>query len=235
MGFGILFLGYTVAAFFSVLGTYSFIGMLVGYFMMFLALCELRKYAPTFLYSLVACVCIILCSFFETFSGIDTLLGLDILTNASTVKNIFTVAEFVLEAVFNFALLYGIADLSKRVDYSDTRTKAFRNMFFVGLAVAFQLFLLLPINALQNEMMFLQSLYMVLKIVYCVLNLALFFKCYAFICPSDDVDMPRKPSRFEFVNKWREKSDAKEQETIDYYNKKVEDRIKKKKGNKRKK
>lgn len=234
MGFGILFLGYTIATLFSFLGTYSFIGMLVGYFMMFLALCELRKYAPTFLYSIIVSVCIIFCSFFETFAGIDTLLGLGILTHADMIKSVFTVVEFVLEMTFNFVLLYGIADLSRRVDYSDTRTKAFRNMFFVGIACAFQLFLLLPISALEDEMMFLQSLSMVLKIVYSVLNLALFFKCYAFICPAEDVDMPRKPSRFEFVNKWREKSDAKEQEMLDYYNKKAEERIKKK-GKKKKK
>ncbi len=233
MGFGILFLGYCIAAIFSMLGTYSFIGMLIGYVMMFWALSELRKYGPAFLYAIIACVLMIFCSFYESFAGIDTLLGLGMLANMEWLSRAFEIIEFAIELIFNLALLYGIADLARRVDFPDIRVKAFRNMIFVGIYNLFQLFLFLPFDFIQNDLSFLYSLLVILMLVYTVLNLALIFKCYAFICPQGDEEMERKPSRFEFINKINARNDAKEQETLDYYNKKIED-MKNRKHNKKK-
>ncbi len=232
MGFGILFLGYCIAAIFSMLGTYSFIGMLIGYVLMFWALSELRKYCPTFLYAIIACVLMIFCSFFESFAGIDTLLGLGMLANFDWLKDTFEIIEFAVELIFNFALLYGIADLARRVDFPDIRVKAFRNMIFVGIYNLFQLFLFLPFDFIRNDLSFLYSLLVILMLAYTALNLALIFKCYAFICPQGDEEMERKPSRFEFINKMNARNDAKEQETLDYYNKKIED-MKNKRHNKK--
>lgn len=233
MGFGILFFGYFTAAIFSMLGTYSFIGMLIGYVVMFWALSELLKYCPTFLYAIIACVLMIFCSFFESFAGIDTLLGLGILKDMTALKKGVEIVEFVIALIFNLALLYGIADLARRVDFQDIRTKAFRNMIFVGIYNLYQLFLLLPFDFIQNDLSFLYSILMILMIAYTVVNLALIFKCYAFICPQGDEEMERKPSRFEFINKMNARNDAKEQETLDYYNKKIED-MKNRKQNKKK-
>lgn len=232
MGFGILFLGYCIAAIFSMLGTYSFIGMLIGYVLMFWALSELRKYCPTFLYAIIACVLMIFCSFFESFAGIDTLLGLGMLANFDWLKDTFEIIEFAVELIFNLALLYGIADLARRVDFPDIRVKAFRNMIFVGIYNLFQLFLFLPFDFIRNDLSFLYSLLVILMLAYTALNLALIFKCYAFICPQGDEEMERKPSRFEFINKMNARNDAKEQETLDYYNKKIED-MKNKRHNKK--
>ena len=232
MGFGILFFGYSIATIFSMLGTYSFVGMLIGYVIIFWALSELRKYCPTFLYAIIACVLMILCSFFESFAGIDTLLSLGMLANMTWLVKTFEIIEFVIELIFNITLLYGIADLSRRVDFSDIRVKAFRNMIFVGIYHLFQLFLFLPFDFIQNDLSFLYSLLVILMLVYSIANLALIFRCYAFICPQGDEKMERKPSRFEFINKINARNDAKEQETLDYYNKKIED-MKNKKHNKK--
>lgn len=222
MGFGILFLGYSVSAIFSMLGNYSFIGLLVGYFVMFCALLELRKYCPTFLYSIILACAMLVCSFYETFVGIDHLLGLGIASGFAALPQIFEIAEFIFEVAFNIALLYGIADLARRVDFSDIRQKAFRNMVFCGIYSAYQLFMLLPIRALDDDRSFLMSILLILMLVYSVFNLALIFRCYAFICPEGDEAMERKASRFGFINRIRARNDAKEQETIDYYNKKME-------------
>ena len=235
MGFGILFLGYFIAAIFSMLGTYSFIGMLIGYVLMFWALSELRKYCPTFLYAIISCVLMIFCSFFESFAGIDTLLGLGLLENMEWIIKAFEIIEFAIGLIFNLALLYGIADLARRVDFPDIRVKAFRNMIFVGIYNLYQLFLFLPFDFIQNDLSFLYSILMILMIAYTVVNLALIFKCYAFICPQGDEEMERKPSRFEFINKINARNDAKEQETLDYYNKKIENMKNKKHKKKHKK
>ena len=235
MGFGILFLGYLIAAIFSMLGTYSFVGMLIGYFLMFRALTELRRYCPTFLYAIIGGVLMLLCSFYESYVGIDTLLGLGLPTGGDTLARIFDIVEFAIELAFNIVLLYGIADLARRVDFQDIRTKAYTNMIFVGIYNAFHLFLFLPFDFIQNDKNFLYTLLMLLMIIYSVLNLSLIFKCYAFICPQGDEEMERRPSRFEFVNKWRARNDAKEQETLDYYNKKLEERRNKYNHKKKKK
>ena len=60
------------------------------------------------------------------------------------------------------------------------------------------------------------------------MNIFLLFKCYAFICPSEDVDMKRKKSRIGFINKIHERNDKKEQENIELTRKLYEDRLKKK-------
>jgi hypothetical protein len=39
------------------------------------------------------------------------------------------------------------------------------------------------------------------------MNLYLIFRCYAEICDQSDVDMERKPSRFAFVNNYRDEMD----------------------------
>lgn len=230
MGFGILFLGYSISAIFSMLGSYSFIGLLVGYFIMFSALLELRRYAPTFLYAIIASVAMLICSFYETAIGIEVLTGWEIILTSETIATIMRVIESVIECIFNFALLYGIADLSRRVDFSETKSAAYRNMVFVGISTICQF---IPTNILGENASFVITLLMIPVLVCTALNLVLIFKCYAFICPEGEESMERKPSRFAFVNKWREKNDAKEQETIDYYNKKIEN-IRNKKRKKKK-
>ena len=233
MGFGLLLIGYTIANIFT-LTSYSFVGMLVGYFIIFCALCELRKYCPTFIYSLFFSVALILCSFFECFAGLDGLFAWGIIQEGATITQVFVIVEFALTCLFNLALLFGIADIAKRVDLPDVREKAFRNMIFVGIFNVYQLFLFLPLDFVEQEKPFLMTLLMVLSLAYSIINLVLFFRCYAFICPQGDEDMPIKPSRFEFINKMRAKSEAKEQEAIEYYQQRAED-IKKRRENKRKK
>lgn len=228
MGFGILFIGYFISAVFSMLGNYSFIGLLIGYFIMFCALLELKKYCPTFLYAVILAVIMLVCSFYETFIGVDYLLTLGMGQRLSSVSHVLEIAEYAIEFAFNLSLLYGIADLARRVDFCEIRRKAFRNMAFVGIYSAYQLFMLLPISALDDEKGFLMSILLIFMLVCSIFNLTLIFRCYAFICPEGDEEMERKPSRFAFINRIRARNDAKEQETIDYYNKKIQDKKSKK-------
>lgn len=216
MGFGPLLIGYLITYIISLgLGDYLFAAMLIGGFIMFLALCELRKYCPTFLYAIIACVLMILCSFYKTAAFIDDTFMLELGLASETLSRIFDWVKFAIDLVFNFSLLYGIADLSRRVDYSQTREKAFRNMVFVGFYNVFQIIMLIPNTVFQNDKAFFMTLLMIFQIIYAVFNLLLIFKCYAMICPEGEEDMKRKPSRFEFINKMREKQDEREQKAIE--------------------
>ena len=229
MGFGPLLIGYFITFIVTLgLGNYLFAGMLVGGFVMFLGLTELRKYAPTFLYAIISNILLILCSFYEAAAYIDDafLLGLGIYDGP--ISNIFAWIELAIYLVFNLALLYGIADLSRRVEYPETRQKAYRNMVFVVLYNVFYLVINIPNTIFASDMGFFMTLLLILQLIYTVINLALIFKCYAMICPEGEEDMHRKPSRFEFVNKMRQKQDEREQAAIEstkaYLEKKIEKR-----------
>jgi len=45
----------------------------------------------------------------------------------------------------------------------------------------------------------------VLQLIWTVADLILIFRCYMWICLEGDEDMAQKPSRFAFVNRFREK------------------------------
>ncbi|MBE6646270.1 MAG: hypothetical protein E7611_01355 [Ruminococcaceae bacterium] len=229
MGFGLLLVGYITAFIITLgLGNYLFAGMLIGGFLMFLGLCELRKYCPTFLYALIANVFLILCSFYETAAWFDGILLLNSPIASTFVLRVFDWIEIAINLIFNITLLYGIADLSRRVEYPETREKAYRNMIFVGVFNVFQILMLIPNTIFDRDKGFFMTLLLIVQIIYAVFNAFLIFKCYAMICPEGEEDMKRKPSRFEFVNKMREKQDEREQRAIEstkeYFEKKLEKR-----------
>ena len=77
MGFGLLLIGYTVAYLFPIglggLGNYAFAGLLIGYFLCYLGLSELKKYTPVFNYAFVISIILTAFSLFETLVGLDNL------------------------------------------------------------------------------------------------------------------------------------------------------------------
>jgi len=240
MGFGPLLIGYFITFIVTLgLGNYLFAGMLIGGFIMFLGLSELRKYAPTFLYAIIANILLVLCSFYETVAYIDDAFLLEWGLSEGAIANAFSFAEVVIYLIFNLTLLYGIADLSRRVEYPETRWKAFRNMSFVVVYNLCYIAINIPNSIFSSDRPFFLTLLMILQIIYALFNVALIFKCYAMICPEGEEEMTRKPSRFEFINKLREKQDEREQAAIesnkDYLEKKIEKRNQKKNSKHKKK
>jgi hypothetical protein len=245
MGFGLLLVGYVFAFVATIgMGPYAFAGVLVGGFIMFLGLCELYKYGPVFIYALIANVLLLICSFYEVIAFAQIQLGFSI--DLSTLNAIFDWIKFVIDLIFNIAMLYGIADISRRVEYPETRQKAIRNIFFVGAFNVFYLVLMLPGNIFESDKSFFMTLLLILNVMYVVMNAWLLFKCYAMICPAGQEDMQRKRSRFEFINKLHEMQDEREQRVIDgtkeYFENKLKQRNEKlkskqsgSKSNKRKK
>ena len=231
MGFGCLLIGYVFAFVATIgLGPYLFAGMLVGGFLMYLGLSELRKYAPVFLYAMIGSILIILCSLYYCVTWIDTEFMLGMGTDAPTIANAFRWIKFVLYLIFDFSMLYGIINLSKRVDYPEIGEKAVRNMIFVTVFNVFQIIMVMPfvLSLKDEDLAALLTLLLIVQVVYTVINAFLLFKCYAMICPEGQEDMPRKKSKFEFVNKFREISDAKEDKAIEDMKNYYEDKLKRK-------
>ncbi len=227
MGFGLLLIGYIISHVVSIgFGTYTFAATLIGGFVMFLGLSELRRYAPTFVYAIIADTLLLICSFYGVLVWIETQFFFEIGILSLGLEKFFDWAQIIITLVFNLTLLYGIADLSRRVDYSDTRIKAYRNMIFVLMFNALQILLALPVSWLDSSRAGLMILLLILQILYTVINCALIFKCYAMICPEGQEDMQRKPSRFEFINKWNKIKDEREEQVTEQTKKYIEDKLK---------
>lgn len=239
MGFGLLLIGYMFAFVASAgMGNYLFAGMLIGGFLMYLGLCELRKYSPAFIFALLGSILIILCSFFGTAVWLNSFLSLGWSISSGIWSSTFDWIKLIVNFAFNISLLYGIADLSRRVELPETRQKAIRNIIFVILFNAYQILLFFPIGFIQSDPSFFLTILLILRLLYTILNAWLLFKCYAMICPEGQEDMPKKRSRFEFINKIRDAKDAKEEKAIeemkDYYESKLKAKNQKKKSKKKK-
>ena len=236
MGFGLLLIGYTVAYLFPIglggLGNYAFAGLLIGYFLCYLGLSELKKYTPVFNYAFVISIILTAFSLFETLVGLDNLFSFNLGLSGSLGYSIFSYVRFIFDCGFNIAFLYGVIDISKRVDYEPTKNAAYRNLIFVAIAYAFELVGRIlnvnPSESVKSALPTLAIIAIIINIFYILMNIFLLFKCYAFICPSEDVDMKRKKSRIGFINKIHERNDKKEQENIELTRKLYEDRLKKK-------
>ena len=239
MGFGLLLIGYMFAFLATAgLGTYIFAGVALGSIFMFFGLKELRKYSPVFVYALIGSVLLFICSIL---GGVAWGIGTFTENNTEVLSTVFSISRIAISLLFEIAMLYGIADLSKRVDYPDTREKAFTNMICVGVYNVFQIITMLPIITTLSGVY--QSAVMMLlvfaQVLYTAINTFLIFKCYAMICPVGQESMPRKKSRFAFINKFREIRDAKDNKAIEemknYYEDKLKSRNSKKKSKKKKK
>ena len=231
MGFGLLLIGYILAFTAKIgLGPYHFAGMALGGFLSYLGLSELKKYSPVFIYSQIVNVALIVCSFFKTAMWADESFALGLGLHETAYETMYNFVEFGISLLFNLALLYGIADLARRVEHAEIKGKAYRNMIFVGIYNAYQIVMFFPIA---NDI--LMSFLPIFQFVYSAINALLIFKCYAMICPEGDESMPRKPSRFAFINKIRAERDAREQKAIEETKKYYENRYNQAKKKKKKK
>lgn len=226
MGFGLLLIGYVFAFIATAgLGPYVFGGIIVGCTFMFFGLKELKKYSPAFIYAYICNVCLFVCALLLGSAWIlNTFTQLDVSVYSAVASSL----KMAFCCLFDLAMLYGIADLSKRVDFPDTIQKAYRNMIFVGLFNVYQIFLMLPIGFMQSNKSFWMTSLLLVQLVYTVVNGFLIFKCYALICPEGQEDMPRKKSRFAFINKFREIRDAKDEKAMEEMKNYYEEKLRKK-------
>lgn len=239
MGFGLLLIGYMFAFLATAgMGPYIFGGILVGSLFMFFGLKELKKYSPVFIYALIGDILLFSCSLFG--AAVWALNNFNI-ADTSILSIVYQSVKLAFALYFEISMLYGIADLSRRVDYPDTRQKAFTNLIYVGVYYLCQLICTTPIiTSLENSnQATVMTIMMIAQVVYTAINSFLIFKCYAMICPAGQEDMPKKKSRFAFINKFREIRDAKDEKAIEemknYYEDKLRKKNSKKKSKKKKK
>lgn len=116
----------------------------------------------------------------------------------------------------SLATLTGMAWVTKETGLAKLHAASYRNRIFSCIYYALAVFLTaadgLPVR--EEVGRFLTGAnyaVIVVGLVVLILNAALAFRAYANICMPEDVEMPRRASRFRFVNEARAKADAREE------------------------
>jgi len=218
MGFGILFIGYFAASLMSV-NSFGYIFRLVGFAVILIALAKLARYNNAFRIPFAVGTLMAVCALLMSVSGItgllyDKMLIDNALLSSKTLKDALGITDTVLEFFFSAALAYAIKEIARETEDKELVFGAVRNfvffcVYYVLMGVAY-----LPFAFAESYVKYFSLPVLLLYFACIILNLVLIFKCYMRICDENDVDMARKPSRFEFINRLRVKSDEREERAI---------------------
>jgi hypothetical protein len=214
MGFGLLLIGYFVSTLMS-MHAYGWATQIVGFYLIFRALTKLWEYKHSFMRCLWPLVLMTVCQAVIGFRHLFSDLPTDVLTilDSIHVDNLINTVFVTLLMIFHFLLLSSIRELAFDVEDDVIVRLTHRNFFIVGAYFLFNITVaFLPkgvgIPTLPNGISVLVPISVLASLIYPFFVLYLLFRCYARICAPEDKEMAEKPSRFAFVNKYREKRKA---------------------------
>lgn len=229
MGFGLLFLGYFFVTFLT-LNKIGSIMRVIGYGLIVVSSLKLNKYQRSFSFMGIGAVLMLVLSVILVFSDVSRYLYDNLLISALPISDGYRVTigyiEQGLSFVFNAAMLWAIRKIAIDTDVPKISANAIRNFVFICFYYFVYLLSFLPVGSIQSVAKELTMIAWILYIVWMILNVLLIFSCYSRICDENDVDMAQKPSRFAFVNRFREELDRRQQkayeESLAYKNEKRE-------------
>lgn len=208
MGFGWLFIGYFLTIMnVPILGIFGIIVRLCGYVLIIMATLKLRKYNRSFDFAMYGAIAMTIVSYCFLAKNIIDKLAVGFLSK--TVTSVIEYVDLGCTFVFTALLLWGIYCIAKETEVKKISNSAIRNFVFLSLCYIVRLISYMPISAIKKVNGTFVFIIWVLYFVYSILNIILIFSCYAKICDEDDVEMERKPSRFEVVNRIRDEFDRK--------------------------
>lgn len=197
MGFGFLFLGYLFMFSFPY-KTLDVFPDLIGFVISFIGIFKLSKYGYSFdrvkkyLYILIPA------SLLEL---ILQILGLT-QNDVSLYTGIFNPVYSALILVYNILLLISIRNIALGTDMLSIGAKALRNIYIAIIYYGINIVLSFPIGYIQELKLALESRYfavtmLVFGYIWLILNIALIFNCYMYICDENDVEMLTKKEKKE--------------------------------------
>ena len=223
MGFGIMFFGYFIT-YIMALNTYGAFFRFAGYLVMAYGAKKLSEYQTSFLWSEYTSLLLALLTAVRIISEFVPIMSYELL-------NSFVYAEAAVVLVYHILLLLAIRAIAKETDSEKIQGRAVTNLFFISLYYLLYLIGMIPTSFKESYESNMGLPLLLLNFAWIILDLVLLVSCYSTICDENDVDMERKPSRFEFVNKVRAELDVKRErarESALQYKKEKADRKKKK-------
>ncbi len=211
MGFGLLFIGYLLTFLLSMAGGYGAYPAIVGCIVMLYAMTKLVDYEPRFKYAFFSVMPMALCVAFDLSVAVSALLGgyLPGFLGWSVTADVVKYAKFVFELVFHIALLSSVAKIALDTGIEKTARAAWRNLIIYGVYFATAVVSSFLPGSLPIAPYLLMAQFL-LYLIWMILNSVALFSCYMRICDEGDQEMKAKPSRFAFVNRFREEYDRRE-------------------------
>ena len=215
MGFGVLLIGYLLGTLlsFNVFGAFF---RLAGFAIAAYGAKKLSDYHTSFSLLFYASLFCVVVSVLGTISGVSAFLYDNLIITEKLISDglsyAFGYARYCAELVFTVILCVAISLISKETGELKLRYVAIRNLALYCVYFVLQVICWLP-HKYVGTLLQLTALPAVVQLVsfaLILLNALMIFSCYRKICDESDVDMPQKPSRFEFVNQMRAEREEKE-------------------------
>ena len=201
MGFGTLFIGYFLLLNLTYYGFTDVIAASV----MLLGLYKLSTVNKYFRYSAAVCVGFLTFSIGEI--GISAYEMFFSAINSPVLVSLMSVIRSLLVGALGVFILIGIESVAKEVDIKKLASKAHTLIFVTGITYTMWIILEMPISFISDYALAILSLITILAtLALIVVNLSVIYTAYMRICmPGDEDVMKDKPSRFAFVNQYRER------------------------------
>lgn len=227
MGFGTLFIGYFLLL---NIAYYSFTDVIAA-LIMSMGLYKLSPVGKPFKYAFYSSIAFSALGFFEFILEI-----IRMFSPTSSFDELFSfisIPRYTLIALTSVMMLTGIRDVAKEVKLTSLYKRASFMIAPTGALYVLLALLEVPLSFIENAkpLAVMSVLLLLFGFIAVIINLTLIYKAYMKICMPDEKDMPLKPSKFDFVNKFRERSEEKNREYAEY---KIE-KLKKKAEKRRKK
>ena len=202
MGFGYLLIGYILTFAFSLSNGYYFLDV-IGATVMLVGLLRLAQYGKNFLRALWADMAYLLISLSRAI-----LLLMHLMPESGALPTAFSLMYALGALVLHFFLLAGIYYIAGQVELEKEKQHARRNIALMLVYYCLHMIACLIAPLLGNAGNILSLAILVLGIVVILLNVVLIHACYCRICLVGQEKGERPRSRYEWLNRFRDKTDA---------------------------
>lgn len=215
MGFGLLLMGYFLGMVMS-LNIFGAFFRLAGFALAAYAARKLSDYHKGFSFLTLASIISVAVSVLGAISSLSAFLYDNMIISEKLIGDglatAFGYARYGAELVFTVALCVAISLIAKETGEIKLRYVAIRNLALYCVYFVLQIICWLPHEYVGTllQITALPAVAQLAGFALILLNLLMIFSCYRRICDESDVDMPQKPSRFEFVNQMRAEREEKE-------------------------
>lgn len=215
MGFGLLLMGYFLGMVMS-LNIFGAFFRLAGFALAAYAARKLSDYHKGFSFLTLASMLSVAVSVLGAISSISAFLYDNMIIAEKLIGDglatAFGYARYGAELIFTVALCVAISLIAKETGEIKLRYVAIRNLALYCVYFVLQIICWLPHEYVGTllQITALPAVAQLAGFALILLNLIMIFSCYRRICDESDVDMPQKPSRFEFVNQMRAEREEKE-------------------------
>lgn len=235
MGFGLLFIGYFMASLMS-LNYFGAAFELIGYIIILISALKLKHYNKDFRYLCFGACMMIAISSVLALADLSSWLYKEMFIASPFISDkfelVFSYISMGAVFVFSGTMLYPIRSIAKETGVEKISIGASRNFIFIVVYYILTLIAYLPFPFTADYIKYFGVPVLLFNFICIALNHIVIFSCYAKICDANDTEMLRKPSRFAFVNRFREESERRRAEAAEEAEKRRRERAERKRNGK---